>query len=453
MSFKTTLARVAARSARFILSRVLKREGAQLPGRIALAIDARFVEHMAGFLGQGVLVTCGTNGKTTTNNIVADALQKAGFSVVCNRSGANMAPGVAACLLDAKGCDWAVLEVDELSCKTLLEQLKPRAMLLLNLFRDQLDRAGEFDTIEAEFAEALTKTPETVLVCNADDPMSYNVALLSGVPCVFFGVEEEVASAQERVPEARFCQVCGEALTYRFRTYAQLGDYNCPRGDFSRPALQYGVTRICLESQGFSCAISGPDDTLFLSVGFGGLYMVYNVAGAYALSRLAGASDEAFVVAVQEYAPQNGRLQKYEIDGRDIVLNLAKNPTGFNQNISLMEVDAREKVAYFVINDNYNDGRDISWIYDVDFERLNDEQGLICFVGGTRALDMVVRLKYAGITSEVANNVSEVLAAAPDARPVYVLTNYSALWPKKAELDEMQKHHARDVCKKEAERG
>lgn len=405
-------------------------------------IDAHFVARQASRLRQGVLVTCGTNGKTTTNNLIADALTCAGMSVICNRVGANMKAGVATCLLDAAHAELAVLEIDELSCKALLPALKPQAVLLLNLFRDQLDRAGEIDSIQSVLATALAATPATTLIFNADDPLCYKVALVCKNPQVTFGISEALCGASDRVPEARFCQMCGHELAYTYKTYAQLGAYSCPRGDFSRPELDVSAADIRLAVDGFSCTIQERARKTKLSVPFGGLYMVYNVTGAFAAAAFAGAQPEDVQEAISAFKPANGRLQRFYVAGREVVLNLAKNPTGFNQNISLMQADASPKVAYFVINDNDNDGRDVSWIYDVDFERLAKDTNLQVYAGGTRARDLIVRLKYADIPATFAQTIHDVLADAQDAhqreddaRPLYVLTNYSALWPKKAELE------------------
>ena len=195
----------------------------------------------------------------------------------------------------------------------------------------------------------------------------------------------------------------------------------------------------------------GLDKPVRVNASFGGVYMVYNLLAAFVGATLAGTTPEQFQAALDAYHPENGRLQHFRVDGRDVILNLAKNPTGFNQNISLMLADDRKKAAFFVINDNPNDGKDISWIWDVDFERLAvgsprecggvvESDDLTVVAGGHRADDVRVRLKYAGISAPIALTVREALDAVADLpldRPLYVLTNYSALWPAKAELEQM----------------
>ncbi|MBR3234989.1 MAG: DUF1727 domain-containing protein, partial [Atopobiaceae bacterium] len=182
-----------------------------------------------------------------------------------------------------------------------------------------------------------------------------------------------------------------------------------------------------------------------INASFGGVYMVYNLMAAAVVASLAGVDNRGFQRALESYDPENGRLQHFEVDGRHVVLNLAKNPTGLNQNISLAMTDGQPKALYVVINDDYNDGRDVSWLWDVDFERLaGRKEVLLVIAGGHRANDLQVRFKYAGISAPLAGTVSEALAIVSEVsgeHPLYVLTNYSALWPAKAELERLGERH------------
>lgn len=432
------------------------RSASQLPGRIALAIDPASISHSAKKLTRGSIVVCGTNGKTTTNNVLASAVEASGARVLCNRVGANMAPGVAAALLSGRSADWAIMEADELSTINILPELRPRYLVLLNLFRDQLDRAGEIERVQDVIVSALSASPETTLVACGDDPLVMGVARRAreaGTKVLAFGIGEDLHLPADRVPEARFCQVCGTELAYDYRAYAQLGAFRCPKGDFCRPELDWRATGVKVGREGVSFDVSGVglDKPVRVNASFGGVYMVYNLLAAFVGATLAGTTPEQFQAALDAYHPENGRLQHFRVDGRDVILNLAKNPTGFNQNISLMLADDRKKAAFFVINDNPNDGKDISWIWDVDFERLAvgsprecgdvvEPDDLTVVAGGHRADDVRVRLKYAGIPAPIALTVREALDAVADLpldRPLYVLTNYSALWPAKAELEQM----------------
>jgi UDP-N-acetylmuramyl tripeptide synthase len=445
---RSALAVGAGRLSHWGLHSVLHRSASQLPGRVALGIDPNLMGELAGKLRKGSIVVCGTNGKTTTNNVLASAIEAAGNTVLCNRAGANMAAGVTSALLPGRSADWAVMEADELSTVHILPFLKPRYLVLLNLFRDQLDRAGEIDHVQDTIVHALQSSPETTLLVCGDDPLSMGVArraAQSGTKVLAFGVDEDLHLPADRVPEARFCQVCGAELDYEWRTYAQLGKFRCPNGDFARPGLDFAATGVKVDRTGVSFDVRGKgiDGTVHLHAGFGGVYMVYNLLAAFAAASLAGVTGEQLQRTLDGYHPENGRLQHFRVGGREVVLNLAKNPTGFNQNISLLLADERPKAAYFVINDDFNDGKDISWIWDVDFERLAAEHmRVIC--GGHRANDVQVRLKYAGIKADIASSVGEALGKLGTtdlAEPLYVLTNYSALWPAKAELERMGERH------------
>jgi UDP-N-acetylmuramyl tripeptide synthase len=403
-------------------------------------------------------VICGTNGKTTTNNVVASCAEAAGFHIMCNRAGANMAAGVTTALLPLGQADWAIIEADELSTIRILPQLRPRYLVLLNLFRDQLDRAGEIDRVQDTIVKALGSSPQTELVVCGDDPLSMGVACRAkqaGTNVIAFGIGEDLHLPADRVPEARFCQVCGTELNYEYRSYAQLGAFWCPRGDFSRPSLDFVATRVEVGRAGVSFDVierspKGTKDTsdvagVHLSASFGGVYMVYNLMAAFAVSHLMGISATVFQKVLDAYHPANGRLQHFEVDGREVVLNLAKNPTGFNQNISLLMADRRQKSVFIVVNDDFNDGKDISWIWDVDFERFNgSETSLHVIVGGHRANDLQLRFKYAGISAPIADSVEEALRIVGNTdigAPLYVLTNYSALRPAKIELERLGRCH------------
>lgn len=422
--------------------RLMRRGATTLPGRIALDVDPALIAGLAGKLRQGSIVVCGTNGKTTTNNILARAVQEGGSSVLCNWAGANMESGVATALLPGSSADWGVFENDELSTVRIVPSLRPRFLVLLNLFRDQLDRCGELDRVQDVIVSALEGSPETTLLYNGDDPLCEGVAMrarAAGVATRAFGIAENLHLGADRVVECGFCQSCGAPLRYAYRQYGQLGDYTCPNCDFSRPELDYYASDVTVGEDGVSFVAHVPGSApVCLEASWGGTYMVYNLLAAFAAAGEAGVGAEAFQRVLDTYHPENGRLQRFDVEGRKVTLNLAKNPTGFNQNMSLLLADPAPKAVYVIINDNYNDGKDVSWLWDVDFERMAQASPRRVFVGGHRANDMQVRLKYAGLEAPIAQGVGEVLDAIGDLPAdcrLYVLTNYSALWPAKAELE------------------
>ena len=442
MGVRTHVAIGLGRLTHWGLRTLARRPASQLPGRVALALDPHVLERLARKLGGGSIVVCGTNGKTTTTNLVADALASAGLRVLCNREGANMAAGVVAALLPGRRADWAVIEADELSTAHIVPALRPTYLVLLNLFRDQLDRTGEIDHVQDVIASALASSPGTTLVVCGDDPLCAGIALRArrgGTRVLAFGMGEDLGISPDRVPEAGFCQVCGARLAYDYRSYAQLGAFRCPQGDFARPTLDFVATSVRVTQEGIALQVHANSAEAALRARLGGAYMAYNVLAAFAAATLAGVSAPVFAQALDVFDPHNGRLQHFCADGREVVLNLAKNPTGLNQNIELLCRDPSAKSVYVVVNDNPNDGRDVSWIWDVDFERLTRESGTeLVAVGGLRANDLQVRMKYAGIKAALVGDVREALALVGSQAndvPLYVLCNYSALAPTKGELE------------------
>lgn len=450
MGVRGHFALALGRFARWGLHDVMHRSASQLPGRIALAIDPEFIAWRREAIEHGSIVVCGTNGKTTTTNMLAAALEEQGLRVLCNRDGANMAAGVASALMMRGPADWAVIEADELSTIRIVPYLQPTYVVLLNLFRDQLDRAGEIDHVQDVIVQALCASSGTTLVVCGDDPLCMGVATRakeSGISVLSFGVGEDLGLAPSRVPEARFCQRCGTELSYTSRTYAQLGRFLCPACGFAAPSLDFAAKRVDIGGEGvsFDFVRLGQQDASRIHSSLGGAYMVYNLLAVASAASLAGVDVQRLQRAIDSYAPANGRLQRFVVQWREVVLNLAKNPTGFNQNLMTLVSDERRKALFVVVNDDYNDGRDISWIWDVDFECLENSATVSwVMVGGHRANDLQVRLKYAGIRAQVVEDVAQALHAIGDVaveHPLYVLANYSALWPVKAELEGMVTDH------------
>ena len=448
MGLRLTMAKVTGNALSWGLRRVARRPGGMLPGKVGLRIDPQLIADLRGKVREGSVVVVGTNGKTSVTNLLADAFEAAGRTVICNRTGANMGPGVASALLQARPAEWGVFESDELWLARTLPQLQADYVLLLNLFRDQLDRCGEISRIQESIAGALASSPRTTLVYNADDPLCEAIAREVPNRTVPFGVDEDMGLAQNTVSDAQMCQDCLGMVEYRYRQYGQLGDYRCPACGFARPALDFAATDVRLDACGAAFAVTGraTGRVDHVSTGQPTPYLVYNLLAADAIMQLTGVDAAVFQRAVAAFDPRNGRLQRYVIDGRPVLLNLAKNPTGFNQNLKIIERDAGPKAVAFFVNDYEGDGRDISWIWDIDFEELAGQGALVVFAGGTRAHDLQVRLKYAGIAAQLIDAVDDVFAALPGladagALPagagVYAIANYTALPPVHAALDRL----------------
>ncbi len=474
------------------LRSVARRPAANLPGKLALRVDPSLISDLAPRIHEKSIVVVGTNGKTTVTNLLADVVEGSGKSIVCNRTGANLGAGVATALMQSKGAEWGVIECDELWSAKVVPQLKPTYFLLLNLFRDQLDRCGEIDRIQDSIVSALEHSPQTVLIYNADDPLCAMIAERAGqIPAraqtrmFAFGVGEDMGLAQNVVSDATMCQRCSSMFEYGYRQYGQLGDYHCPECGFARPELDFVAKNVHLSADGLSfdvfervddevadgagapadkadvpadatadAAADAPGGMVpinSISAPFTGAYMVYNLTAIAAASQVLGISAEVVRKAIEAFDPHNGRLQDYVIGGRRVLLNLAKNPTGFNQNLKIVAQDKNPKVVAFFINDKVADGHDISWIWDIDFEELVAQQNCTVFAGGIRKNDLQVRLKYAGVKASLVNNMNEVIAAVDhiegldaDAR-VYAIANYTALPAVKAALDSLENEAGENV--------
>ncbi len=424
------------------LQHVFHRPAANFPGKVGLYIDPELIGDLTSHIREGSIVVVGTNGKTTVTNLLADAFEAAGKTVVCNRTGANLDSGVATALMHVKSADWGVFESDELWLAKIAPLLKPRYVLLLNLFRDQLDRMGEIDHIQASVASALAASPGTTLIYNCDDPLCQAVADQVAGTHTPFGIGEDLDLVQNTVADAGMCQACDALLEYRWRQYGQLGSYRCPSCGFARAEPAYTASDVKFGESTVAFTMSGGRDPVCVEASLEGAYMVYNLLATCVAADCCGVPHEAAQAAIRGFAPENGRLQHYRIGGHPMLLNLAKNPTGFNQNLRIVTQGAGPAAVAFFINDKEADGHDVSWLWDVDFQELAAAEGLMAFAGGIRGHDMQVRLKYAGIDAALVNGATDFVAkahaAAPDAT-LYLIANYTALPGVKAELDSLAK--------------
>lgn len=447
MSLRFSLAKAAGAVSTWGLRHVAHRPAANLPGKIALKIDPSLLDELRGKCTQGSVITVGTNGKTSTNNLLADAFEASGRTIICNRTGANLAAGISSALLQQPAAQWGVFECDELWLAHVLPHLRSNYVLLLNLFRDQLDRCGEIDRIQTSIAGALTASPDTVLVYNADDPLCARIADEVPNRTVAFGLSESMGLAQNTVTDAQMCQKCDGMVRYHYRQYGQLGDYFCDQCDFARPTLDFAGRDIAIGPSGVTMEVCGPAGCESVHTPQPTPYAAYNLVASYALCREVGIPTADFQRAQDAFNPRNGRLQRYRLGGRDVLLNLAKNPTGFNQNLKIVEADRGPKMVAFFINDQVADGRDISWIWDIDFEELAGQPDTVVFAGGSRAHDLAVRLKYAGIEAAVIESIEDAFArlgaltaagVLPADAAVYAIANYTALPPVHAALNAME---------------
>ncbi|MDD7730010.1 MAG: MurT ligase domain-containing protein [Clostridia bacterium] len=431
MRIRTIAAVCAARFAGFAC-RKMGRQGVTWAGKIALKISPHILEELSGQVREKIFVVCGTNGKTTTNNMLCAALEAEGKKVVCNHTGSNMLNGVVAAFVLASGlngkldADYACIEVDEASTRHVFPEIKPDYMVMTNLFRDQLDLYGEIDITMNILEEMIRKVPKMKVIVNGDDALSAYLAMDSGNPYVTYGISRPVMKNEtNEIREGRFCKRCGEKLSYSFYHYSQLGDYKCPKCGFARPDLDYDATDVKVDDQ-ISFCIEGKH----IVANYKGFYNVYNILAAYAGVRTAGFSGEHFGDMLKKFNPENGRMEQFRIKGTGVTLNLAKNPAGFNQNISAVMQDKNPKDIIIAINDNAQDGTDISWLWDVDFDRLKDESIKSITVSGIRCQDMRLRMKYVDIPSFLEADVEKAIRnrVGDGVGNLYVLVNYTALF-------------------------
>ena len=452
MGIKLAGARAVAAAATWGLKHVFHRPAANFPGKIALYVDPSLIADLAYKVQDFSVAVVGTNGKTTVTSLIADTFEAAGKSVICNRTGANLDSGVATALLHAQPSDVGVFETDELWLAKIAPQLKPRYVLLLNLFRDQLDRVGEIDRIQESIVEALASTPQTTLVFNADDPLCAAIAERVPNSCIAFGVQGNMGLVQNTVADAQMCQRCSTMMEYTYRQYGQLGDYACPQCGFARPSRDIVARNVHLNAKGARFEVAAESkgaaqlarsfSPFELHTSLSGAYMVYNLLAVAAIAQLEGVKSTFLQCAIDAFDPKNGRLQEFHIGECRVLLNLAKNPTGFNQNIKIILQDEHPKTVAFFINDKEADGHDVSWLWDIDFEELAERPGIHAFAGGIRGADMKVRLKYAGIDALVVSSAADIFERTQhyddgaDER-VYLIANYTALPALHTELTRM----------------
>jgi UDP-N-acetylmuramyl tripeptide synthase len=419
-----------------------------LPGRILLALEPGAISRMAGGLRQGSVVISATNGKTTTAAMIASVLAVAEVSVIHNSAGANMAGGIASTLLDAgtwrepATADLGLFEVDELWLVPVALQLAPRAIVLANLFRDQLDRYGELETIADRWAELALGT-DARLVLNADDPLIADLGR-DAADAIHFGVEDPACAtgALSHAADSKHCRRCGHAYDYTSVYLGHLGIYACPSCGARRPPPTVCAHAVRLEGvRAASFELRTPDGSARVALPLPGLYNVYNALAAAALGVALEIPLATIVAGLERVAPAFGRAETVTLGEHELCILLVKNPTGANEVLRTLALEPGDHDLLAVLNDRIADGRDVSWIWDADFEGLVDRvRRVTC--AGTRAAELALRFKYAGVAAErivlepdLARALDGALAAAP-AATVYALPTYTAMLELRAVLVE-----------------
>ncbi|MEH2444771.1 MAG: Mur ligase family protein [Nostoc sp.] len=413
-----------AKSVTFIVRSLRLGAASVLPGSIARRIEPRLLQLLSQQVKNGVILIAGTNGKTTTALLLCTILERKGYRIAHNSTGANLENGLISALLETTtllgtlNVDYAILEVDENIVPRVLTPLQPRIILCLNLFRDQLDRYGEVDTISKRWTKVISTLPaETVVIPNADDPTLSNLGQQLPQRVLFFGLNEpeHYLEAIPHAVDSIYCPKCGHSLDYKGVYLSHLGDFTCPKCGFSK-------SKPTLESSEWSQILVG-------------LYNKYNTLAAATAAIELGVDEVTIRDTINNFQAAFGRAEDLVINGKRVRILLSKNPVGTNETIRVV-TQSTDKTTLLVLNDRTPDGTDVSWIWDVDTEKLVERGGTLV-VSGDRVYDMALRLRYSQKSPEsnlnliVEEDLRQAIATAlehtPENETLHILPTYSAM--------------------------
>lgn len=415
-------------------SKVLFKGGSNFPGKVALKLDSNILEKVSS--GYKTILITGTNGKTTTTSMIYNMIKDSKKEVITNNTGANMLTGIVSCFVenyknDNKGTDekYAVIEVDEANLKSVCTYIKADYIIVTNLFRDQMDRYGEIYTTLRKIMQGIELCPNATLVLNGDEALLGDLGLPNKVVYYGFNCSPNNTKKVSINADAKFCKKCKAPYSYDFITYNHLGKFYCKNCGYKRPELSYSVDKIIdLTPDGSLVAINGKE----YYINQPGIYNIYNALSAYSLANCLNIDNSIIFSSLKSQKSSFGRQEIVDIDGKQVKIILVKNPAGFDQAINTIKLDKRKIDLAFILNDNYADSRDVSWIWDVDFENISNLDIEKILVSGIRLYDMAVRLKVAGfnyenfaVCSEYENLLSEIKNC--ESKYVYVLTTYTAM--------------------------
>lgn len=436
--------------------RLLKRGATTLPGKVALFIYPDILTHLSDKF-TSIIVT-GTNGKTTTSRIIGHMLQKNNIRYIHNKSGANLYSGIVSIFIDAARLngsfdfDTALLEIDEAAFRTAAKVIKPKIIVVTNFFRDQLDRYGELHSTLSGISMGITDNPDSILILNADDSLCSSLGQNKQNPKKYFGIDSSAYNNEETISgnDAVFCIFCKEKYVYKNHVYGHLGSYECPSCGFKRPFTDVACTNILSLNQNDSeiiIQINKSNNEVYefnTMISLPGVYNIYNSLAAVACSEGLGLDSSLLSDSLSSFKCGFGRMESFVVDDIDVRIILVKNPAGFNQVIDYLTTISDPMTLLFLINDNLADGTDISWLWDVSFEKLNTNYESInkVLTGGTRAEEIALRLKYAGFLQdniEHSYNLSAIyegsIKKAAVTKKLFILPTYTALMELRKELE------------------
>ena len=424
------------------LVKLMGHRGSNIGGELALRLCPDILAWFGSKVKDKIIFVTGTNGKTSTNNMIYSIIRESGHSCICNRLGANLDSGLISAFINSSNlignfdADYACMEVDEASLSKIMVHIKPHIIVFTNIFRDQLDRYSEIDALLNKIKKSLETSPDTVLMLNGDDPSL--VSLGQNLPHIkyHYGVETEVdMGSQDLARDSVFCKSCGSRLHYDHYYYGQLGHYVCKKCDFKRPVPDFkAFIEDNEEKRKLTVIGKNRQFRVEMDIDINDTYSIYNTLAAVSCGALLGNTPEEVLRGFESYRPQVGRMEKFYIR-KPITLNLAKNPVGFNESMKVVTQDANFKTIAIGVNDLPQNGRDVSWLWDTNFEILLEVDDTIenYTVFGRRRYDMALRLKYAGVDENkltvvdtVEDAVNNVVKTKSDAG--YILLNYSLLF-------------------------
>jgi lipid II isoglutaminyl synthase (glutamine-hydrolysing) len=433
--FRYYLAVVVGNLTSFILQNILRSSASAMPGKVAMKIYPSILQVVDERCQKKIIIT-GTNGKTTTNNLLSYIIEKENLTILSNLRGANMPQGLVSAFLNniKKEYDWGIFEVDEGSFQRVVDDLKPDYVLVTNFFRDQLDRYGEIEKAFQDILEAL-ETLDTTLILNADDPLVSNFRKLHKKN-VYYGVaQNQYSSSEQRIVESRFCPACNSYLDYDYYNYGQLGGYQCPDCGFKNPSYDYHIEEIDYRGHKYHFKFHGknqsPKDIQF---DYEGIYNAYNCCAALTTALEIGLDVDSVASEIEEFRYHLGRMENFEFPDKIVKIALVKNPIGLSEVISSIGLDDRSKSLLFILNDNPADGRDVSWIWDAEVEKTRNIKNVkSIYCSGRRAEDIALRLKYADVSmnlmwvdDDMDQAIGKVLV--DEVEIVYLLPTYTAVF-------------------------
>jgi UDP-N-acetylmuramyl tripeptide synthase len=410
--------------------------GTTVPGKLLWKLDPEAVDRLAARLPAGSVAISATNGKTTTAAMAAEILRPR-YRLAHNAAGANLVSGVASALLAARDAELGLFEVDEAALPEVSTRVRPRVLCLANLFRDQLDRYGELELVADRWRATVATLPEAALVLNADDPLVADLARWAGPGrSLLFGVDDPAVArpALQHAADSTHCLVCGTPYGYAAAYVGHLGDYLCPRCGHARPALDVAAREIELQGlDGVAFTLAAPDGSARVRLAVPGLYNVYNATAAAALGLALGLPLDDVAAGLGRFAAAFGRFERIDLGDRRLLVLLIKNPAGANEAIRTLVEAGGPTLAVVALNDDIADGRDVSWIWDVDFEPLAAGLDRLV-VTGSRAAELALRFAYGGLDRDRIEVVPDLERAldrgvelTPEGGELVLLPTYTAM--------------------------